>query len=601
MIRARVSYAVAAALLIPGWLAAAPSPPSSSSSSSSSSSPYITNDAAVSRAMGDELARSMKDLKLGDSPAPYYLAYALSDVSQATVSATFGAVTGLGAYRGRTIRTDVRVGDHDFDNGNTTDSLFGASVEALPVDDDYEALRRELWLRTDEGYKSAVETLAKKRSAASGQMDGGDDVAVADFSRDTPAKVVVPFPGHEPEAGELRDVVARLSAVFRDLPDVSGCRVTGTYATVRRRFVSSEGASSDEKKGTARVDAVAETQAPDGMRLVSYATFTALTPSGLPPLADMQRAVRRMAAELVAMRRAPVAASGAAVILFEGAAAGQVAKVLLGDNLSGTPAPRTAAGGEERGQTSELADRRGQKVASSLLMAVDDPTRDTGPGKSPLFGSYRVDDEGIAAQRVTLIEGGQLKGLLMTRTPRKEMARSNGHARATRFGVPRALVGNLIISGKAGAPRAALDRAALLAHMAKVAKSESLTAYIVKVLDDPSIPGVANPDDGGGMVSIAGGGRSAPPVKPLVVYRLSADGKEELVRGLTIENLVPRSLRDIEALGKDIAVYNFQEGGLGFSGIPSSIVTPSLLFSDVDVRRSVGKNRRPPLYPRPEL
>ena len=54
---------------------------------------FVEDDGRVSRALGDELARSMKELKLGDSPRPYYLSYALSDEEQASVVATFGAVT----------------------------------------------------------------------------------------------------------------------------------------------------------------------------------------------------------------------------------------------------------------------------------------------------------------------------------------------------------------------------------------------------------------------------------------------------------------------------------------------------------------------------
>jgi predicted Zn-dependent protease len=350
-----------------------------------------------------------------------------------------------------------------------------------------------------------------------------------------------------------------------------------------------------------RVDAVAETQAPDGMRLVDFVTFTALVPSGLPPLEEMQKSVRHMITELVAMRNAPIASNGAAAILFEGPAAGQLAKLLLGDNLSGTPAPRTAAGSEERGQTSEFAERLGQKVAAPLLMAVDDPLRDAGPRKAPLFGTYRVDDEGMAAERVTLVDSGILKGLLMTRTPRKEIKHSNGHARATRFGGPRAAVGNLILSGKQGAPRAALSRAALMGELTKATRGGGLRAYVVRLLDDSSVPGVAAADDSASMFLVGGNGRSAPSVKPLVVYRVNADGKEELVRGLTLEGLVPRSLKDLVAMGKENIVYNYQDGGSGFVGVPSSVVTPPLLLTDVDVRRSSGVYRRPPLYPRPSF
>ncbi len=562
---------------------------------------FVQNDSAVARAVTGELARSMKELQLPHSPRPYYIAYALSDVEQAVASAAFGALTNAYGYRGRTLRTDVRVGDPSFDNSNTPESMFGGNVESLPVDDDEPTLRRELWLRTDEAYKTAVETLAKKHSAAAGQASRDDEESVADFAEAKPSKLVLPFPAGAPEPDQLADVVTRLSALGRELADISSFRVTGTYATVRRRFFSSEGAASDEGQGTVRVDAVAETQAPDGMRLVDFVSFTALAPSGLPPFAEMEKGVRHMATELAAMRKAPLASNGAATILFEGPAAGQIVKLLLGDNLAGTPAPRTATGGEERGQTSEFAERLGQRVAAPLLNALDDPLREVGPGKVPLFGHYRIDDEGIAAERVPVVEAGMLKGLLMTRTPRKEILHSNGHARATRFSGPRAAVGNLIVSGKSGAPRAALSRAALLAEMRKTARGGAYSSYIVRLLDDPSVPGVAGGDGGLSMISIGGGGRSAPSVKPLVVYRLTRDGKEELVRGLTLEGLVPRSLKDIVALGKDGVVYNYQEGGAGFVGIPSSIVAPPLLFADVDVRRTLGKNRRPPLYPRPSF
>ncbi len=361
-------------------------------------------------------------------------------------------------------------------------------------------------------------------------------------------------------------------------------------------MLSNEGTWIDDSRRIVRIDVTADTQAEDGMKLRSFVSFTALSPGGLPAAADMEKAVRAMAAELTAMRKAPVAHNGSAVVLFDGVAAGQIVKHLLAEQLTGTPPPRTAsAGSDEQGQSSELANKLGLKVASVLLSVADVPLQETGPSQTPLIGNYRADDEGIPAKRVSVIEKGILKALLMSRTPSPEIAHSNGHARSPRFAPPRVHIGNLIVTPTAPG----LARKALLARMEKTAKAGGLEAYVVHLLDDPNVPG-GDADDMMSLFSFnMGGGRGGPPpVRPLVVYRVK-DGQEQLVRGLTLEGLLPRSLKEITAVGRDPIVYNFIDSGGGGTGIPSSIVTPPLLFSDVDIRRMTGKNRKPPLYPRP--
>ncbi len=549
------------------------------------------NDGAVKSALQDELARSMADLQLGDEPRPYYLAYTVSDLDQATVNATLGAVTAAHGYRGRVLRTDVRVGDPSFDNTNFEG---GTRVETIPFEDDYAALRRELWLRTDEAYKGALETLARKRAAAAGQAGAGEDEGtVGDFSKEAAAHLEVPFPAGSADPEALRDTARKLSALLVEFPEIQTSRVSATYAIVRRRFISSEGALVDDHQRTTRIDVIAETQAPDGMKLRSFVPFTAMTPAGLPPLAQMEKAVRGMAKELVAMRAAPVAASGAGAVLFEGLAAPQLVKQLLGDQIAGTPPPKTAqAGSDEGNDQSALAGKLGQKVAAAIVSAVDDPTMASGPGGAPIYGAYKIDDEGVPAQRVSVVEHGVLKSLLMSRTPRKEIAHSNGHARAPRFASPRARVGTLVVSGAHP-----LARPALLQELGKIAKSGGVTTYVVRLLDEETLPGTEG-DDLSALLSFGLGSHGPPPIRPLVVYRVD-HGKETLVRGVLLENLQPRSLKDITAVGAEPTVDNYMEGGGGFSGVPSTIVSPPLLVSDVDIRRQTGRNRKPPLYPSP--
>jgi predicted Zn-dependent protease len=554
------------------------------------------DDSAVRAALRDELARSTAELRLGDEPRPYYVAYTILDTRQATVSATFGAVTAAHAYQGRLLRTDVRVGSPAFDNTNFEP---GAKIDALPEEDDYAALRRELWLRTDEAYKQALELLARKRAAAAGQAGGEDDPALGDFSKEPPAKVEVPFPAGEVEPEALRATVAKLSAIFREYPTITSARVTGTWVIVRRRMASSEDTWVDDFQRAVRLDVVAETQADDGMKLRDFVPFSALEPSGLPPLPEMEKAVRAMATELVAMRTAPIAETGAGAVLFEGLAAAQLTKLLLADHLAGTPPPKTAsAASDDGGQQSTLATKLKQKVAAPLLSAADDPTLAVVPGKAPgvpLFGAYKVDDEGVPAQRVVLVEHGVLEGLLMTRTPRKEIARSNGHARAPRFAGPHAHVGTLVLSAQKDA---AQTRKGLLSELARIAKGGGVTTYVVRLLDDGLVP-LGDGDDLTSLFTFGmGGGHGPPPIRPLVVYRIEG-GKETLVRGLALENLETRSLKDVTAAGKDAVVYNYIDEGNGFAGVPTTIIAPPLVVSDVDIRRLTGKNRRPPLYPPP--
>jgi predicted Zn-dependent protease len=551
--------------------------------------PLRVNPQAVQKAMQDEIARSMKDLQLGDEPRPYYVAYTISDVDQATAIATLGAVTAAHAYRGRLLRTDIRVGDASFDNTNFEG---GSRVESVPIEDDYAALRRELWLRSDEAYKSAVETIARKRAAAAGQAADEEDDGVGDFSKQAASQLEVPFAAGPADPEALRETVRRLSLVLAGYPEIYGSQVIGTTAVVRRRLASSEGSWVDDHKRTARIDVVADTQADDGMKLRNFVPFTALEPSALPPIAEMEKAVHAMAKELVAARKAPVATSGAAAVLFEGRAAAQLVRILLAEQLGGTPPPKTAsAGSDDGGQQSVLAGKLSQRVAAPILSFVDDPLA-VGPGKVPYFGSYRIDDEGVPAERVSLIEKGVLKSLLMSRTPRKEITRSNGHARAPRFSSPRAHLGNLFVTGTRS-----LSRAALLAELQKVAKGGGITTYVVRLLDDGSMPG--DVEDFSGLFSFSlGGGHSPPPLRPLVVYRLQG-GKETLVRGLALENLLPRTFKEVTAIGNEPYVHNYMDGGAGFSGIPSTIVSPALLFADIDVRRQTGKHRKPPVYASP--
>jgi len=84
---------------------------------------------------------------------------------------------------------------------------------------------------------------------------------------------------------------------------------------------------------------------------------------------------------------------------------------------------------------------------------------------------------------------------------------------------------------------------------------------------------------------------------PRLLYRIyAADGHEELVRGAVFNELDVRTLRnDLIALGNDPLVSNRA------TGLPQTIIAPSLLFDELEVKRADTSKEKLPEYPAPQL
>ena len=111
-------------------------------------------------AMRDEMTRSMADLRMKGEPAPYYIEYEIDDISSMRAIARLGGVVDDVSDHSRTLRVQVRVGDYQFDSSRFVTQDRGAAgavaSATIPLDDHYDAIRREIWLATDTAYKRAV-------------------------------------------------------------------------------------------------------------------------------------------------------------------------------------------------------------------------------------------------------------------------------------------------------------------------------------------------------------------------------------------------------------------------------------------------------------
>jgi hypothetical protein len=148
-------------------------------------------------------------------------------------------------------------------------------------------------------------------------------------------------------------------------------------------------------------------------------------------------------------------------------------------------------------------------------------------------------------------------------------------------------------------------------------KAEKLPyCIIVREMDNPSLS-LLHQDDFSELLASYGGGAGTGDRLPLLVYKIyPEDGREEMIRGARIVGVTTRSLRNLSGIGNDNYVYNYMQSQIaGFSGtalgafgaasgnggLPASMVAPSLLFEELEVRGARGEPKRLPLLPPPPL
>jgi len=321
------------------------------------------------------------------------------------------------------------------------------------------------------------------------------------------------------------------------------------------------------------VEVDAGTSAADGMRLRHWIPFNAGAFDQLPPAAEITKTIRQMAADLTNLRSAPVLdADYSGPVLFTGQASAEMFARVLAPNLSGQRLPLSE---QQQAQTnrSELVDRMNRPVLPRFLSVFDDPTAQR-IGNQELLGHYQVDDQGVPARRVSLIEQGVLKSFLMSRRPGKDMPQSNGHGRSGIPGRETAQIGNLFIQSSEGKSYEDLKQ-----QLIKMCQEENLQYGVV-------------------IKALIGDGRS-PIGSPVLTYKVYvADGREELIRGAFAQSIPIRSLRQIEAVGNDASVVNRLAGSSDLP-TPTSIVAPSVLLEEVELKRPTGTQQKPALLTHP--
>src|SRR5580704_3429205 len=512
---------------------------------------------AVLEALLTELDRSKAQLKIEQVQSPYYIEYRVNDVDDYDAEAAFGALRESQRVHLRILRVVVRVGDYK------QDSYFGQGMgetNILPLDNDPIALRHQIWLTTDEAYKAAGQALAEKQAEM--KRFSADPNPVDDFSKETVVTALDPIVSLKIDEAAWNKTVSEMTNLYRQYPEIQSVSASARFSAVNEYFVDSEGTVTRNGKTTYNLQLNSSAQAEDGMRLSRNPYWMVGRAEELPTREKLLGDVKQALDTLMALRKAPIVEEEyRGPVLFAPDAANDVIASLVGSNVVG----RKPQPGKPNRTVGAFATSYKTRVLPSFLTLIDDPTLKDFQGHS-LVGSYEIDNEGVKAKTVNIIEGGMLNNYLLGRQPVRDFPASNGHGRAAPGSFPSASLGVLLLKS------------------AEAQSPDELKKKILQMVTDQGKPYAYRVDTFG------------PGNSTRLLYRVYADGHEELVRGAVFNELDVRALRsNLIAVGNDPLVSNRS------GGVPTTIICPSLLFDELEVKRADTSKDKLPEYPAPPL
>jgi predicted Zn-dependent protease len=551
------------------------------------------------RAMSDEVARA-KTLQLNNLDKPYFVEYTTDDADQFYISASLGGITSSNRLRVRAPRLEVRVGDYKFDNTNSV--FFGMPrFGMLPIDDDYLAIRTAFWMATDTLYKVSADQITRKRNAL---REIADPDKTPDLAPAKPVQILQPPATLTIDAKHWEDALRRISGRFVAFPSImtSSLRLRAIASTYR--LVNTEGTVIRVPQSLSDVSIRASALAADGSRVWNHVFLTALNPSQLPAADQVDKAAQAVAEETDALTKAPLITDYSGPVLFEQEAAAQMMAALMTDAARLHRRPLAPPGSPNRGEVLESvwATRLGAKVVPDWLTVSDNPLQEQFDGV-PLAGHYQVDDEGVPAEQVMLVDKGTLKGFLASREPVRDFDGSNGHGRLPdSFGSEAPVIGNLFVQASQ-----TVSEKEMKAKLLEKAKAAGLKyGIILRRLDFPSTASISELQSLGRQLQKSGFARTLNP--PLLAYRLYPDGHEELVRGVRFREFSAKDLRDIALASDKPYVFNYVNNGTSFNyadaspeATTSTVICPSLLFDSIDLARAEDEPGKLPVVPPPAL
>jgi predicted Zn-dependent protease len=540
--------------------------------------PALATDAEVDdpvlTAMEEELARAFEALGQLD-PAPYYIGLQTVEVRGIDIAGEEGGLQGYRPTRWRMIHADVRVGSPELDSTHPLRDLSWDGTQPpgreLPTGTDPGVLQRGIWREIEARYRGAVDRWQQVQTDQQVLVreEASFDLAPGEASSElNPIATLddVPIEAWEAAASRASAVFATSDVLLDPVVNINGEAET-------RWFVSTEGHRIREGTARYRASVTADTLAEDGTTLVLFDSWDSAAPDGLPDATAMEAGARALEQRLLALRAAPDQEPYTGPAILSGRAAAVFFHEIFGHRVEGHRLKQVT-------DAQTFLDQVGKAILPTFLSVIDDPTLKVLAGQD-LRGHYRFDDQGMPAERVTLVRDGVLEGFLESRSPVRA-GRSNAHGRRQAGHAVTTRQGNLVVE----ATNPVSDEE-LRDQLRAIAKRQGLEY------------GLYVDDIEGGFTFTERDIPNAFQINVVEGRRIYVDGRpDELVRGIDLIGTPLQTFGRIVAAGSTPAVFNGTCGAES-GWVPVSATAPALLVEQIETQRKFKGQTKPPLLPPP--
>ncbi len=538
-----------------------------------------------------ELPAQYQSLRSRSAHPVLQLAYRVDDLQGWDYSADRGAPTIDYPKRKRVLSASIILGSHRFSSSRPlllfqTAETNGTAVE-LPLQFSPSFYSRELQQATEWAYRHTrnhYEKLLSEKETLLAEEEHGLDLAPARFAQNS-----MPPPQNTIDSTSfqtLRQQISSLSNRWKGKPWLHSATLDFSWSKNEVRFLSLEEREKSPSRANSdtiwnssfRSDELASLsvtlllRTADGLDLRENKVWSfEKLPTSLDTAAIAQE-LDSLIVHLQQLKDAPMGEPYAGPVLLEGPAAAVYIHEVLGHRLESHRLKL-----KSDGQT--FLRKRKERVAPPEISLFDDPTLSHWNGEY-LHGHYTADDEGVAAQKTTLIEKGVLVGLLNSRTTAIASDSSNGHGRGF---PPLSRMGNTILTHSSPQPR------------------DSLRQMLLQIAKERGLPYALSIQELQGGYTITS--RELPQSFQLLALsakRIWVDGRpDELLRGINISGSPLSSLSYIVGASDQTSLFN------GYCGaengwVPVSAISPDLLFSTMEAEIQPTRSGALPLLSPPE-